>query len=678
MLHKTLFCSLFMLSGLALELQGANPSAAPAQQQQAPNCGQDLRSMRGNIRHKEANGVGYNTGYSTFDAFFSPDDPLNDKWVPFLDLRGHLFNNGMPAANGGLGLRYISSSRVWGFNTYYDYRRTTHRQYHQVGLGLESLGEIWDFRINGYLPVWTTRSSYFRRAQFYRFKDNSMILTRTREIAFNSVDAEIGAHVDGIINLPFYFAAGPYYLQGHGKTAWGGRLRATVDFFNHIRLEGNVSYDNLFKWVGQGQMSLVIPFKKMERWQKKKECVNTKWTLRERSLQRVDRSEIIPTDHKRVNTKAIDPTTGRPYTFWFVNNTSQSNGTFESPFHTLTDAQNASAPHDVIYVFTGDGTSKGMDVGITLKDNQRLFGAGIVQTLPTTLGLMTIPVHSNGIPVINNINLEGAAVTLANNNEISGLHIISSNFGSGIVGGTNVQPSDVFGIINTNIHNNLITNITATSPSIFGGIVLSNCTGNLIIENNTFSDINLAGVNVINTSTIDTINSNLRIANNTFTNIGQNGINVIHESGKLDFCMLDNTLVNINSSLMSPGVGSILLGQTMGNGIACGTISGNKIDTSGKNSIYIISSAGNINVEVTENTAKDTDGFFASSTGSGNVCLGLYKNSDADDFTLEDISLESTANDIGPVEDQNDGDFTTFGTITFVPPGDCDCGSACK
>ena len=75
------------------------------------------------IRHIESKGIGYNQGYTTLEGFFVPIPSLNTGWVPFLDLRGHLFNDGKPAANGGLGLRYVDS-RVWGGNIYYDYRKT--------------------------------------------------------------------------------------------------------------------------------------------------------------------------------------------------------------------------------------------------------------------------------------------------------------------------------------------------------------------------------------------------------------------------------------------------------------------------------------------------------------------------------------------------------------------------
>ena len=77
---------------------------------------------------------------------------------------------------------------------------------------------------------------------------------------------------------------------------------------------------------------------------KKDARVKNKLIIAERAIQRVDRYEIIPVDRKYKNSVAIDPLTGQPYFFWFVNNLSHSDGTFESPFPMLVQAQNASSP----------------------------------------------------------------------------------------------------------------------------------------------------------------------------------------------------------------------------------------------------------------------------------------------------------------------------------------------
>ncbi len=116
-------------------------SLAHADVRNAPNQptyhSQADRPHRITVRHIEPQGIGYNQGYTTLEGFFSLYNGSCD-WVPFLDVRAHIFNNGKPAINAGLGTRYLTNRRVWGINSYYDYRNTNRQHYNQVAMGLES------------------------------------------------------------------------------------------------------------------------------------------------------------------------------------------------------------------------------------------------------------------------------------------------------------------------------------------------------------------------------------------------------------------------------------------------------------------------------------------------------------------------------------------------------------
>ena len=81
-----------------------------------------------------------------------------------------------------------------------------------------------------------------------------------------------------------------------------------------------------------------------------------------------------------------------------MNNLSHSAGTFESPYPTLAEAQAASAPGDVIYVFPGDGTTNGMNSGIALQSNQSFWGSGVSHYLATNLGTINIPAQTLASP----------------------------------------------------------------------------------------------------------------------------------------------------------------------------------------------------------------------------------------------------------------------------------------
>jgi hypothetical protein len=194
------------------------------------------------LRHIESKGIGYPQGYTSLEAFYVSTEAWDGRWLPLLDVQGHLFNNGRAALNTGVGLRYINA-RVWGVSGYYDYRNTFRGHYHQVSLGLESLGKIWDFRLNIYHPF---------GKKVYK-----------KEFSLQAFNGEAGLHVNTFKKAPLYFAAGPYYLNGEGRSiggVWGGKIRAHVNMYNHVRLELSSSYDHLYQWIIQGQLGLFYLF----------------------------------------------------------------------------------------------------------------------------------------------------------------------------------------------------------------------------------------------------------------------------------------------------------------------------------------------------------------------------------------------------------------------------------
>jgi len=69
---------------------------------QEADCGKTSRPQRIEVKHIEAGGIGYSQGYTTLEGFF-PLLASDKNWVPFLDLRAHIFNDGKPAVNAGLG-----------------------------------------------------------------------------------------------------------------------------------------------------------------------------------------------------------------------------------------------------------------------------------------------------------------------------------------------------------------------------------------------------------------------------------------------------------------------------------------------------------------------------------------------------------------------------------------------
>jgi hypothetical protein len=523
----------------------------PASTQQNEVCrDRTPRPMRVSVRYTTPRGIGYRPGYTTLEGFFS--QVYQERWVPFLDVRGHVFDDGRLAANAGLGCRYLADTRVWGFNAYYDYRKMSHQHYNQAAAGVESLGKVWDFRLNGYLPV-GKKQSHFRHLKFKEFSGHTMYVRARRDSALAGANLEAGVHVDHYEAAPFYFNAGPYYLHGKGVTTWGGQLRGAVDLCDqYLRLEANVSYDHFFRWIGQAQMSVNVSFGKRVRLRKSDCSCRCETALYARTEQRVDRNEIVPVARTHEFLAAIDPATDEPYFFVFVDNMSSSNGTFESPYPTLLLAQNNSSPRDIIYVFPGNGTSTGMNAGITLKDSQMLLGAGTKYKFNTTLGKVSIPPLAPIIPVLSNTGTTNPIVTLANNNRVSGLYIETIN------------DAAEFGINGVGIANFIATdNRFIGGQGIIRGIVLTNISGQVVITDNLFSQFNAGGTHLAVTITQSTARCDVDFINNTFAHrsigapigislamfgSGSMGVVNIDSNNFLGFCTGSGIVLNTNTN----------------------------------------------------------------------------------------------------------------------------------
>jgi hypothetical protein len=156
---------------------------------------------------------------------------------------------------------------------------------------------------------------------------------------------------------------------------------------------------------------------------------------------------------------------------WYVDNTNggTADGRSNTPFNTLAAAQAASFTSDYIYIYTGSGTT-GQDAGITLKNNQLLWGQGSNLVINSTV--LKIGTGFGTGPTITNTGVNGDVVTLADGNTVQGLLIngatrdgISGNGKAGFTG------------------NNLTVSSNGGS-----GLHLVNMTGTCSTTNSSFAD----------------------------------------------------------------------------------------------------------------------------------------------------------------------------------------------
>ena len=85
---------------------------------------------------------------------------------------------------------------------------------------------------------------------------------------------------------------------------------------------------------------------------------------------------------------AIDPDTGLAYNVFHVDNLAAAggDGSVENPFDNLLAAETASSTDDIIFVREGGGTTRNMNLGITLQDRQLLLGDGVQHLIPLADG----------------------------------------------------------------------------------------------------------------------------------------------------------------------------------------------------------------------------------------------------------------------------------------------------
>ncbi|MBS0648858.1 MAG: inverse autotransporter beta domain-containing protein [Verrucomicrobia bacterium] len=378
------------------------------------------------VRHREAGGVGYNTGYTSLDYFLMTEGQ-NMEFL--LDLRGHVFNTGQGAGNVGVGLRWPlrEERQMIGANVFYDIRQAHDLLCNQVGAGIEWLTRKIDFRANGYLPV--GQKKHFEEKNFNSFSGTSVKVRRHLKATLPSVEGEVGTPLP----RPFYFAVGSYYLfkqEGHGidvGNALGVKVRAEVDLGKYFTLGVAATYDHIFKTRVQGIVSINIPFEKkkvcdVKKKKKKNECEPPAYT---RNLRRVPimRNEIIPIQTHRKSSETLTDKSNNPVRVVFVNNMVEvtGDGSFEKPFASLKEAEKHSEVGDIIYVFAGDETPKNMDEGIVLKKDQILASSGA----PLPVADVVIPAMTPGaVPHITNINPEQPIIANPGNTHLSDFFFI--------------------------------------------------------------------------------------------------------------------------------------------------------------------------------------------------------------------------------------------------------------
>ena len=215
------------------------------------------------LQRNEGATVGDKISYTTLEAFAFPFNYQN--FWPFLDLRYHGFGESRQnAANAGLGFRITPNFTdfIFGANAYYDYTNIHNRPFHQVGMGLEMLGCVWNFRLNGYLPVGkkTRLKSTILCAKYTKGR---LLIRENYVDSLKGMNFEAEAFLTNICCTDIYLAFGGYYYKGtkcRGNIL-GSEYRLTLYPFKCFSFSLTATHDRVYKTRIQGQVDLTFLFK---------------------------------------------------------------------------------------------------------------------------------------------------------------------------------------------------------------------------------------------------------------------------------------------------------------------------------------------------------------------------------------------------------------------------------
>ncbi|MFO0788108.1 MAG: hypothetical protein U0805_01535 [Pirellulales bacterium] len=435
--------------------------------------------LDGQVTMNEVNGVGFNVG-------------AGYRWMDFP----------FYAADTG---------RVEGVGIFADGTHTDAGNFFpQIGVSVESLGELWDVRGNMYIPLGPQdKIGNFEPTGVLGFSGNS-ISQLTRAVVDSSytvgeveIARRLGAERDA------WAFAGPYFVTNDNDDAAGYRIGVRGYAFPDLLLQVAVSDDEIFKtnasfqvqwFVGRTRSNFTpaggVPDRMREPFMRNDYVALSKSTVAGAG------TALRNTDGTNIRVVHVDS-----------NAAAGGNGTAEHPYNELAQANSGGSQMGDIILAHAEST---FTSNLILQNNQRLLGEGNnFNNTVTTLeeGTISLPASSPGAisrtrPII--ATAMGDAVTLAVSNEVANLDFNGSM--------DRAIAAPTVGAGNPNIHDLTISNTTGdaiffapttvTDPSNGANLIVR---GNATIRNVTLDNIGGSGVHINSYTPTDVTQSNVTL-----------------------------------------------------------------------------------------------------------------------------------------------------------------------
>lgn len=356
--------------------------------------------------------------------------------------------------NLGIGYRRVIRANglagVAGVHGWLD-RRLTERgsRFHQITSGLEWLGESVDVRMNGYIPLSDKREITIPNATpegpelagtGILVDTNGTILEEPQGGLDLELGLEMGQYFDVVRDNTdrLHVYAGGYYFDGpNTENVAGWRTRFTADVTEDVQFGARFQRDD--ERGSQGFLDATLRFPLGHKSSYREQGIRAR--LDESPERDIDivTSEKVTDDGNRV--QVLNAATGAPQEVLHVDNTAAAagDGSAESPFNTLSDAQAAASAHTIIYLHRGDGTDTGQDQGIALNQTgQQLIGSGAVFAYDSGAFITangakptgTLIATATSAPVVGNVNPNQDGITItADNVTVAGVTVDNANTG---------------------------------------------------------------------------------------------------------------------------------------------------------------------------------------------------------------------------------------------------------
>ncbi len=446
-LLRIVFCSL-LIAGMATEASAqfdplsSDPLAGDPLAGDQPLV-QRFQSPVGNISIGQVwvganavnHGLGYDGSYFSGGVIMELGEDILDGWWN-LDVRGHLSENGNLFGNFGLvrGVYFDAMKSDLRASIWFDYdddkAEIFGHSFQQLGASGDVLHEYYELHVNGYFPVGTT--TFTLGSPTNCFVGRNFLVQHGIDSALQGADGTIGIRPGCLKPWAGLIDVGTYYFESDLVKSFAGvTAGVSVQPAEGVAFNLQVNHDDRFDTTGY--LGVVLYFGGSRGRGVTPGAREAQLTKRNDHIVRVHQDPIF----------ATNPGTGALWVVNHVDNTGTSptggDGSVDRPFTTLAAAEAASATDQIILVHEGDGTTTGMDAGITLKDRQLFLADGIAHFVPTVeRGSFLLCNDLDGLRPSITHSAGGDVVTLANDNTVAGFIMtpdaMGNNFANGIVG----------------------------------------------------------------------------------------------------------------------------------------------------------------------------------------------------------------------------------------------------